>query len=221
MALSDPGRLRNRVFLVCLPLLGVGMVLAIVRGAWLGVAVGWLYLGFRRHRILLWAVPLGLMALVVVLLLPGKLGSPALSSSSLHERVTSWDRNLDHVLRHPLGTGIGASGAAAAKTASLTGSHTHTFQPDNYYFKEIYELGMPGLVLFVWLLGAAFWNADRKAIRIRGPDSALALGVAAAVLAAAAASAISTYFEIYPMDLMFWLLIAVVATLCPTSPSTA
>ena len=152
---------------------------------------------------------------------PGSSGARRCRARACTERVTSWDRNLDHVFRHPLGTGIGASGAAAAKTASLTGSHTHTFQPDNYYFKEIYELGVPGLLLFVWLLVAAFWNADRTAIRIRGPDSALALGVAAAVLAAAAASAISTYFEIYPMDLMFWLLIAVVATLCPTSPSTA
>ena len=184
--------------------------------------MGWLYLEFRQYRILLWAVPLGIMALVVVLLLPGKLGSPVLSSSSLHECITSWDHNLNHVLRRPWGSGIGASGAAVAKTASLTGSHTHTFQPDNYYFKEIYELGIPGLVLFVWLLVAAFWDADRKENRIRGPDSGVVLwrrrlrpGCGRRV------PVVSTYFEIYPMDLMFWLLIAVVATLCPTSPSTA
>ena len=76
------------------------------------------------------------------------------------------------------------------------------------------------LLLLRALLAAAFWDADRTAIRIRGPDSTLALGVAAAVLAAAAASTVATYFEIYPMDLMFWLLIAVVA-ICPKSPTTA
>jgi putative inorganic carbon (HCO3(-)) transporter len=220
VALADPRRLRNRVFLFSLPLLGLGMFITIVRGAWLGVAVGLLYLGIRRYRKLLWFVPLAVVAGVAVLVLPGNLAGSVLSSTSLHQRFTSWDHNLNHVLRRPLGTGIGSSGAAALQTADLTGSHAHPFQPDNYYFKEIYELGVPGLLLFIWLIAAAFWDADRTATRIRGPDSALALGVAAAVLAAAAASTVATYFEIYPMDLMFWLLIAVVAT-CPTSPITA
>jgi putative inorganic carbon (HCO3(-)) transporter len=221
VVLSDPRRLRNRVFLFCVPLLGLGMILALVRGAWLGLAIGWLYLGLRRHRILLLALPVGAAAVVALLLLPGTFGSSALSSSSLHQRFDSWHRNLDHVLRHPQGTGIGSSGAAAAKTAYLTGARHHTFQPDNYYFKEIYELGIPGLLLFVWLLFAAFWNADRKSVRIRGPDGALALGVAASVVGVAAASLVSTYLEISPMDLMFWLLLSVVAFSCTTSPSTA
>jgi hypothetical protein len=221
VALGEPRRLRNRVFLFCLPLLGLGMVLALVRGAWLGLAVGLVYLGLRRHRILLLAVPLGAAGVVVLLLLPGTFGSSALSTTSIQQRFDSWHHNLDHVLRRPMGTGIGSSGAAAAKTASLTGTRAHTFQPDNYYFKEIYELGIPGLLLFLWLLFAAFRNADRKGARIRGPDGALALGVAASVVGVAAASLVSTYLEIFPMDLMFWLLVSVVAFSCPTSPSTA
>ena len=220
VALEAPRRLRNRVFLISLPLLGVGLLLAIVRGALLGLAVGLLYIGVRRYRRLLWLIPVAVLGAAALLALPGNLAGPVLSSSSLHQRINSWDANLNHVLRRPLGTGIGSSGAAAEVSDELTGTHSRTFQPDNYYFKEIYELGIPGLLLFIWLLGAAFWDADRTAVRIRGPDSGFALGVAAAVLAAAAASTVATLFEIYPLDLMFWLLIAVVA-ICPTSPTTA
>jgi hypothetical protein len=41
----------------------------------------------------------------------------------------------------------------------------------------------------------------------------LAEGVTAMVLAAIAACAVATYFEIFPLDLLFWVLVAVVASM--------
>src|SRR3954447_1331914 len=74
IALHDTARLRNRVFLVLMPLYGFGMLVAVVRGAWIGTAVGVLWLGLRRRRILLLGIP---VVFVVLLLGPSTAGSNA------------------------------------------------------------------------------------------------------------------------------------------------
>jgi hypothetical protein len=211
IALTDPRRLRNRLFLLGLPVYGLGLLSTIVRAAWLGLAVGLLYLGLRRFRSLLLPLPL---ALVALLFLPSSLGAAALSSSSSRERVGLWESNVATVLAHPLGVGIGASGSASEKSAQLAGSDASIYQPDNYYYKTLYELGLLGLWLLLLLLVSAFLAVRGAAAQLSGVDAALAEGVAASVLAAAVVSTVATYFEIFPMDVYFWLLLGVVAT-CP------
>jgi hypothetical protein len=174
--------------------------------------VGLLYLGLRRHRFLLLIIPVTLVAL---LYLPGSFSAAALSGSSLAERGSGWQANLQQVLAHPLGAGIGATGSAAAKVASLQGGGT-SYQPDNYYFKTVYELGVIGLWLLVVALFTILSSTDRAAFRLSGRDRSLTLGISAGVLAAITVSFVATYFEIFPMDVLFWVLLAVVAT-CDTS----
>lgn len=204
-ALAEPERRRNRIFLYVMPLLALGMLSTFVRGAWLGTAVGVAYLGAHRYRVLLLLVPL---ALVSVALLPGDVASSALSSRSTQQRTSSWQENIGQVLVHPLGTGVGSSGAAAEKSAA---PGTDTYQPDNFYFKILLELGLLGLWMLLLLLVAAFADTRAAARRLPGRDGALASGVSAMVAAAGAACLVATYFEIFPMDFLFWLLIAVVA----------
>lgn len=214
IALTDPRRLRNRLFLLALPVYGLGLLTTIVRAAWLGLGVGLLYLGIRRFRSLLLPIPL---ALVALLFLPTSLGAAALSSSSSQERVGLWERNVATVLAHPLGVGIGASGSASEKAAELDRSDASIYQPDNYYYKTLYELGLLGLWMLVLLLASAFVAARTAASQLSGVDAALADGVTASVLAAAVVSTVATYFEIFPMDVYFWLLLGVVATCAPRS----
>jgi hypothetical protein len=212
IALTDPRRLRNRLFLLGLPVYGLGLLTTIVRAAWLGLGVGLLYLGLRRFRGLLLPLPL---ALVALLFLPSSLGAAALSSSSSRERVGLWEGNVATVLAHPLGVGIGTSGSASEKTAELARTGAATYQPDNYYYKTLYELGLLGLWMLLLLLLSAFLSVRGSASQLLGSDAALAEGVSASVLAAAIVSTVATYFEIFPMDVYFWLLLGVVAT-CPT-----
>lgn len=212
VALDDVHRTRNRLFLWALPVLALGLASSLARGAWLGLGVGLLYLGLRRHRFLLLIIPVTLVAL---LYLPGSFSAAALSGSSLAERGSGWQANLQQVLAHPLGAGIGATGSAAAKVASLQGGGT-SYQPDNYYFKTVYELGVIGLWLLVVALFTILSSTDRAAFRLSGRDRSLTLGISAGVLAAITVSFVATYFEIFPMDVLFWLLLAVVAT-CDTS----
>lgn len=211
-ALSDPSRWRSRAFLASVPVLVVALGFTFVRGAWIGVAVGLMYLGFTRHPVLLLALPLGVVAL---LYLPSEISAPAFSSSSSSERLSSWQERTSQALSNPLGIGVGASGSASEKVATLEGSGEE-YQPDNFYFKILLELGVVGVWLLVLLLVSTFATARSAASRLQGQDAALSSGVAAAVLAAAVASVVATYFEIFPMDMFFWLLCAVVATLAPS-----
>jgi hypothetical protein len=216
-ALSDTRRLRNRAFLACLPVFAAALLLTFTRGAWLGLAVGGVYLGMRRYRLLLLAVPAVVLAFAF---LPGSITSTSFSPTSLGERGVGWHQNFEQVLSHPFGVGIGATGAAAAKVAQLEAGGTQVdtsvpgspmYQPDNYYYKTVYELGVLGLWLWILLLASAFASAARIARSKSGSESSFALGVAACVAAAAVASLVATFFEIFPMDLFFWLLISTVA----------
>jgi hypothetical protein len=226
-ALSDTGRLRNKAFLACTPVLAAALLFTFTRGAWLGLALGGLYMGLRRHRILLLAVP---VVLLVFAYLPGSLTSTSFSATSLGERSTGWEQNFEHVLANPLGAGIGATGAAAAKVAQAEAAGnfvdssvpgTPYYQPDNYYYTAVYELGVLGLWLWVLLLASTFSSAARFARSRSGPESAFAMGVAACLLAAMVVCLVATYFEIFPMDMFFWLLITVVAAGHPVGSQPA
>lgn len=224
-ALSDPRRLRNKIFLGCLPIVGTALLFTFTRGAWLGLAAGGLYLGIRRFHLLLLAVP---AVALVFAFLPGSITSTSFSSTSLGQRATGWHQNLGQVLDHPFGSGIGSTGAAAQKVAQLEAAGkkvdtsvpgTPTYQPDNWYYQVAYDLGILGLWLWILLLGSAFASAAYFARSSSGLESYFALGVAASVLAAATASLVTTYFENFPANVIFWLQISVVVAGYPANPS--
>jgi hypothetical protein len=215
-ALNEPGRRRNRLFLLATPLLGLGVLSTFVRGAWLGLAVGLVYLASRRYRILLLLIP---PALIVLALLPPDISGSAFSSSSSKERTDSWVQHSDLVTNHPLGAGIGSAGSASEKVAAAAGDDARRYQPDNYYFKMLVELGVLGLWFLVLLLTFSFRSCRQAAKRLEGRDAALAEGVSATILASAAAAMVATYFEIFPMDVFFWLFLGVVSTRDSEAPT--
>lgn len=176
--------------------------------------MGVVYLGVRRYRALLLLIPL---AAVAVLALPPEAASSALSSTSSVERTTGWRTNLSQISQNPFGVGIGATGGAAVKAAEFTGQE-EIYQPDNYYMKMALELGVLGLWLFVLVLVSTFTLAHRQASIGPPEDRAFATGLSAVVLASAVASVVATYFEIFPMDLLFWVLAGTGATMASESP---
>lgn len=208
--LEDPRRPRNQLFLLALPVLGIAVLSTIVRGAWLGLIVGVVYLGVHRYRLLLLLLP---VAMIAVLFLPAEAAGPAFSGSSTEERADGWRENLPVVIERPIGTGIGSTGSAALATARLSGADRRTYQTDNYYFKVVLELGLVGLWIFGLLLAGIFSETRRTALRVGGRDGAFLAGAAACVLGIAAACTVATYFEIFPMDLLFWLFAGIAADL--------
>ena len=212
-ALGRPERLRSRLFLLSTPLLLGGLGTTFVRGAWIGLFVGLAYLGWARFPRLLLGLPL---VLVGLLLLPTGVASAALSSRSGAARVATWEANLSAIAAHPLGVGLGASNAAAEKTAEAAGDpDAEVFHPDNEYYRAAYELGALGLWFLVLLLASAFLTLRASSVNLPPEGSLFALAVSSTVLAAAAASFVTTYFDTFPNNVYFWLLIGVVAAEAP------
>ena len=155
IALNDPARLRNRVFLFLLPLYGLGMLVAVVRGAWIGTAVGTALAGHPPPP----HPPAGH---------PDRGDRAARSGRAPRGRTRprppraspgqTWTDNLYEIGDHPFGIGIGTAGAAArqdqraggrssAGTSSRGRAATAAYQPDNQYFLFTLELGLAGLLV--------------------------------------------------------------------------
>jgi len=215
--ISDPRRLRNRLFLLSTPVLGLALVFTYVRAAILGLAIGLLYLAFHRYKVLVALIPL---ALAAFLLLPqgSSFTDAATQSNSLGVRTTSWEDRAGELFAHPLGSGIGTIGAAGQKAQSLDAAdptEPRAFQSDNSYLKVGFELGVIGLWLFVALLVSAFLAGRYVERRVDGLDRDFAAGWSATVLAIMGAALVATYFEMVPMDALFWMVLGIVSTMAP------
>lgn len=228
VALSDPRRTRNAVFLLLTPLLVAGMASSVVRGAILCLLVGLVLLAIWRHRQL---VHLAAPAVVVLALVPTGVLGTFLSSSSLGQRTAGWTLITDQVLAAPWGNGLGLTGAAAEKALEVGASPDDVllldgsyYQPDNQLVKTVLELGVVGLWLLLLIIVATVVAARRcsRAAREDGRDRdrALADGIAASTIGAAVAFLVATYLEIFPLDFYFWLFLGVLLCL-PTTPSTS
>ncbi len=211
VCLEDRARLRNRLFLFTTPIVLVALAFTFVRGAWLEVGVAAMYLAVRRYRVLLLLAPLAVVALLV---LPGQFSASALSDQSLQERSVGWSQNLSHALSRPVGNGIGTTGASGQKATQVEGTTATTFvyEPDNQYYKALYELGVFGLWMLVFLLVSVLVESRRCERVLAGTDLALACATSGLVLGAMVASAVSTWLEIFPNDMYLWLVLTVVVT---------
>ncbi len=215
VALAEPGRLRNRLFFLSLPLLSVALLFSFVRGAMLGLAVGLLYLAFHRYKILVYGIPLVLLAAIFI---PSgtNVTSAVFSSSSFQDRTLSWGDRVDRFAENPFGTGIGTTGAAAEKAAKLNFTDPDaTYVPDNSWLKVMFELGVFGVWIFVVMLVSILIATRAAERRSHGIDRDFINGVTAQLLAIMTAAIVATYFELSPMDPLFWLMISIVATMAP------
>lgn len=228
VAMADWQRTRNLVFLVAAPFLVVAMASSVVRGAMLALVVGGIVLAAWRFRGLAHA---GAPALIALAFVPASALTAYFSSSSLGQRTSGWSDILSLVAAAPLGNGVGTTGAAAEKSLELgvdpdllvtvpTSTGVELYLPDNQYVKTVIELGPIGLWLLLLLGASVVASAVAAARRTQGDDRALAQGIAAATIGAAAASLVSTYLEIFPLDFYFWLTVGILLCLDTASRST-
>jgi O-antigen ligase/polysaccharide polymerase Wzy-like membrane protein len=186
----------------------LALAFTFVRSAWIGLAVGAVYLAFHRYRVLLFFAPFVLPLIVV---LPGSFEQGAFYSGSFQERQTSWSANLNKAA-DPIGNGIGTTGSAAEKALQVKSLHQQFYQPDNNYFKVLYELGVFGLFFFLMVLVAALLFTRDVEKQVFGADRALCAGAAANILGVIVAAYTIVYFEVFPNELFFWLLLGAVAS---------
>jgi O-antigen ligase len=158
--------------------------------------------------VLLFFAPFVFVGLIV---LPLGFEHAVFQSKSFQERQQGWTQNLNHAA-DPFGNGIGSTGAAAEKTIRIEATNANFYQPDNNYYKVLYELGVVGLYFFAaTLIACLLFTRDAER---RAPPQAKAFisGVTAHVLAVMTAAFTAVVFEIFPDDLMFWVLMGIVAS---------
>jgi hypothetical protein len=175
-----------------------------------------IYTACYRPRQILRLVPLGAVALVVVVHFasPGALGSilslnRAVNSNSTSHRVGDFTDIAPDILAHPvLGRGFG----------TLNPDQPAQFRiNDDEYIDELWEVGAIGLAAFLWMIVAPIVSA-RRAIRTRGPTVAsLALATSGGCVAFLVVCALFDALSFPQAPYMFFT-VAALATIAAAGP---
>ena len=204
------GLARFRVVALPAAVVGVAVVLSFSTGAWLGLAVATIVtlasLGLRRLAVATGAVLavglLGTSALAIVGALPERL-NPLRQTGGF--RIDLWLSSLQMLHDHPLfGVGLDnfvyqyqnylREGAVAEPNLS---------HPHNWMLNFWLEMGLPGLIAFVWLIV----TFARRAVRQRTWLAAGALGAMADMLTH---GLIDNSYFLVDLAFLFWLILAIV-----------
>lgn len=181
---------RARVILplLLLPLL-VTLVLTKSRGAWLGLGLGFVYLVLRARsvRLLLVVTFIGLLLLsssVVRNTLFIRAAETSARDPSLAGRVLLWKYAWDLGRKNWL-LGVGPENFRHVKHLvgfPLPRWHSVKYNSHNLFLEHFVNLGVGGLLCFLWLIIGA-WRKYNRLARARDPDiRGLGLGFAAAII---------------------------------------
>lgn len=141
------------------------------------------------------------------------------STSSTSSRVHTWTSVIRQIPVFPFGHGPGYTGSSALRFGSRTGA-TPRVVSDNYWIKQLWEMGLLGALWYTALLIVAirlslhrFWHqTDRW-------GSLLPLVVFGVLVQQAAASFFTNSLDPSPYNLLFWLLLGLLRT--PPRPDRA
>jgi putative inorganic carbon (HCO3(-)) transporter len=177
----------------------VALMYTLSRGGYIAILVGSLFVGIMNNKKFL--LILGLFLLTWQTLVPNAVrervfmttDSSGQLESSANERVTLWTNAVEIIKGNPaIGTGFDTY-----KFMHAVGPYEDTH---NYYVKVMVEMGLPGLITFLGILGALFsagyglYKSEQSDDFMRG----LGLGLAGMVIATAVANAFGdrwTYIE--------------------------
>jgi len=130
------------------------------RGAWLGIISGLLVMGIilRDKRILIGFPSLLILSLLVSL--PFRMQAVSIFWPSYHlERIHCWRSCLSMIKEHPLtGVGLGNFRYFYPKYM-LSGAEVKLLHAHNIFFQVAVEMGIPGLLSFLWILFLFFKDA--------------------------------------------------------------
>ncbi len=207
-------------FAFCLITMAIGMQLSGSRASAAALAGGllvFLLLSWRQRSmrvpaviafcILLLAIPLALKA-------TGGLSSARYQSDSVDFGAMTRARSERIVIlssiRHPLGMGLGATGAGGRLNKK---GGAAPLLVDNLYYATLYQVGFPGLAVFLIFQVTFFGLAVRAAKNATSLDARIAYVTFASMQAALLTSGIWTQgsFLYAPVAQIFWLLSGIIA----------
>ncbi|HVS21965.1 MAG TPA: hypothetical protein VHD88_08960, partial [Pyrinomonadaceae bacterium] len=123
---------------------------------------------------------------------------------SLQERLKNWSYLLTQVIPYrPLGAGIGAGSLSEARF-----NQDADFPPiDSSILSHAITCGIPGILLFIWILSRATWLSFRAARRASlGDRDAIVKRIIAAVMCALVLNGVfGLTFTLYSVAPLAWL----------------
>ena len=143
--------------------MAVGLVFSYSRGAWVGTAVGLLYMA-KAHGKFKWRLVLPVFAVAAAAVLyfwgstpdsaPWYVKRADLGRPSAQNRVTAWRAGLEIMRDHPLGVGWNKAVNMYYKKYSPPEGGAGALTMNSYLMMGT-ELGLPGLLCFVAYVGLA------------------------------------------------------------------
>lgn len=178
---SAVGNWQMAILLVAIFMTSVGLVMSYSRGAWVGAAVGLLYLaksyGKFKWR---WGLPPALVALAVICFFWHNTSDNAqwylkrldLSRASAQHRVAAWKAGFAMLRDRPFGVGWNTTEKIYRKNYSPPEGGASAIVTNDYLMLGT-QLGLPGLICFVAYVALCFRNRPLNWLLPKRPSSGL------------------------------------------------
>lgn len=207
---------------VSLPILAMAVIVTAVRNAFASAVLAMLalLLLIRRPDLAIVALVVGGLGGIAADQLTGGralsrmqtiIDDPQRTSARV---LTPWRTSVNHVARYPLGGGLSSGmgrGRLMYGTVGTGGVSPESRVPwiENEYGRTLVELGLPGFLLFVWMLFAitrGVYRAYSSAERAR--DRWLLAGIFGAVISMLARLLVGSALYGWPEGILFWCYVA-------------
>ncbi len=189
--------------IVAVGMMAMGLVCSYSRGAWLGTAVGLVYLAWSYGK-LRWkyvAIGAGLLALGVLCFwgrtpdtAPWYVKRMDLGRPSAQHRVSAWRGAVQMMRDHPFGVGWGNAVTVYEKNYSPPEDGAMALTTNDYLMLGT-QLGWPGLICFVSYVGLSLKSGKRKAESGNDLEFGMEFGIKAACRAGALAMLVAFWFD--------------------------
>jgi hypothetical protein len=220
LLLRPQGRSYTLLVLTLLPI-AFGLFASGQRAAMLGAGLAMVMLGVvTRSRVLIGLVLIcGALVLGASVLSSGggavgrvsSVSGPS-STSSTSSRLHTWTSVVRQIPLFPFGHGPGYTGSSALRFGSRTGA-TPRVVSDNYWVKQLWEMGLLGAIWYTAMLVVAIRLAlHRMRYQTDQWGTLLPLVVFGVLVQQAAASFFTNSLDPSPYNLLFWLLLGLLRT---------
>jgi O-antigen ligase len=206
----DPDRRKKSFYILALALAGAALLyLTRCRGpvVALALAMGILFIYKRWFKTLGIALVLGITVLVTLVprhvLIHQDAGG---KEQSIVERFELWKRALDVIEAKPwTGTGINTYNVAHEKYDEKKNWRVRGYYAHNGYLQLAAEIGLPGILCFLWFLFMFFKRSLQALHRVRGsPEEFIQLGYLTGLLAFLIYAVADNNLQSPPPLMFFW-----------------
>jgi len=174
------------------------------RGAWIACSIGIVILSMLKTRKLILFFMVALLFFNIIM--PQHMRDAVTSKLSFKDRTVMWNTSLEIIKDRPiLGSGFNTyfenyKNYRNDQDKFKRGSYAH-----NCYLQQAADVGIVGLLIFLYLLFAIFWRSIRKILLMKDSFySNCALGIWVGLLSFSIYAFVDTNFYSLPLVVLFW-----------------